>query len=39
MKDPSDKNSDIIFTTLKNKDPLNRIDEEKIVLKVEDGLD
>lgn len=39
MKDPTDKACDQVFTSLKGKDPLNRIDEEKIVLKVENGLD
>ena len=39
MKDPLDKNGDIIFSNTKNRDANYRTDEEKIIIKVQDGLD
>jgi len=39
MKDPSDPASDAVFNNLKVRDALNRVDDEKLVLKVEDGLE
>jgi hypothetical protein len=34
MKDPLDKNGDIIFSNTKNRDTNYRTDEEKIIIKV-----
>lgn len=39
MKEPDDPESDAIFSTLKMRDGTNRVDEEKLVLKVADGME
>lgn len=39
IKDPSDAAGDTIFNNPKVRDALNRVDDEKVVLKVEDGME
>jgi hypothetical protein len=39
IKDPTDPAQDVLINSLKVKDALNRVDDEKLVLKVEDGME